>query len=136
MVLTNLNINLVSAQHNGNVLANTLKIAVPIWHILIGDSRSDIEHDDAALALDVISITKTTKLFLPGGIPDIETDRAEISGKGKWVDFDTESGYTKKRSSGTELSQLLCYCKEPRLTNVLLLEFTSKMALSIREIRL
>jgi hypothetical protein len=96
MVLTNLNINLVSAQYNGNVLANTLKIAVPIWHILVGDSRSDIEHDDAALALDVISIAKTTKLFLSSGIPDIETDRAEISGKGKWVDFDTESGYTKK----------------------------------------
>lgn len=103
MILTDLNINLVSAQYNGNVLANTLKIAVPIRHILIGDSGSDIEHDNATLALDVISVTKTTKLFLSSSIPDIETDRAEICGKGKWVDFDTESGYTKRRSTGTGL---------------------------------
>ena len=33
------------------------KLTVPIWHILVGDARCDVEHDDAALAVDVVSIS-------------------------------------------------------------------------------
>ena len=34
---TYLHVDLISAQNNGNVLADTLQITVPIWHVLIRD---------------------------------------------------------------------------------------------------
>ena len=45
---------------------------MPVGNILVGDSGSDVEHDDTALAVDVVSISETTELLLPCGIPDIE----------------------------------------------------------------
>lgn len=87
-----LNIDLVSTQDNGDVLADTLEVAMPVGHVLVGDTGGDIEHDDTALALDVVAITETTKLLLSGGIPDVEADRTEVGGEGEGVDLDTESG--------------------------------------------
>ena len=46
----------------------------------------------AHLALDVVTITKATKLFLPGGVPDVEHDRAVVCVELKRVDIDTECG--------------------------------------------
>ena len=43
-------------QHDRNVLADTLEITMPIWDVLVGDSRCDIEHEDPALALGIVSI--------------------------------------------------------------------------------
>jgi hypothetical protein len=51
---------------------------VPRRHVLVGDSRSDVEHDDTALAVDVVSISETTELLLAGGIPDIELDGSQV----------------------------------------------------------
>jgi hypothetical protein len=51
---------------------------VPVGDVLVGDARCDIEHNDAALAVDVVSIAKTTELLLSSGIPDIELDGAEV----------------------------------------------------------
>jgi hypothetical protein len=51
---------------------------VPVGDILVGDAGRDIEHDDAALAINVVSITETSELLLTGGIPDIELDGAEV----------------------------------------------------------
>jgi hypothetical protein len=87
-----LNINLVSAQHNGDVLAYTLEIAVPIGDVLVCDARRDVKHDNATLALDVITITETTKFFLSGSIPNIEDDIAVVGGEGQGVDFNTKGG--------------------------------------------
>jgi hypothetical protein len=64
---------------------------MPIGNVLVGDSRSHIEHDDSALALDVIAIPQTTKLLLPSRIPDIEADGAKIGCEGQRVDLNTES---------------------------------------------
>ena len=75
------NVNLVSAQHNGDVLAHALKIAVPIGDVLVCDTGRDVKHDNATLALDVITIAKSAKLFLPSSIPDIEDDRAKVGGE-------------------------------------------------------
>jgi hypothetical protein len=75
---THFYINFISAQHNGDVLAHTLEVTMPVGNILVCDTRSDVKHDDAALALDVVTITKTTKLFLSGGIPDVKTDGAKV----------------------------------------------------------
>jgi hypothetical protein len=43
---------LVSGQHNWNVFADTDEVTVPIRHVLVGNTRGHVEHDDRALALD------------------------------------------------------------------------------------
>jgi hypothetical protein len=117
-----LHIDLVAGEHDGDVLADADEIAVPVGDVLVGDAGGDVEHDDAALAVDVVSIAQTTELLLPCSIPHVELDLAEVlcemSVLLKWwnrsesyrrecegVDFDTERG------------------------DVLLLEFTRQMAL-------
>lgn len=74
-------IDLVTTQHDGDVLADAFEVAMPIGDIFVGDSRSDVKHDDTALALDVIPITETTKLLLAGSVPNVEADVAEICGE-------------------------------------------------------
>ncbi len=51
---------------------------MPVGNVLVGDSGSHIEHDDTALSVDVVAITKTAKLFLASSVPDVEGDRAEV----------------------------------------------------------
>lgn len=51
---------------------------MPVRHILVRDSRGNVEHDDATLALYVIAIAETTELLLTCSIPDVETDSAEV----------------------------------------------------------
>lgn len=51
---------------------------MPVGDVLVGDAGRHIKHDDSALSVDVVTITKTTKLLLAGGVPDIEGDRAEV----------------------------------------------------------
>ena len=70
---------------------------MPVGNIFVGDAGGDVEHDNAALALDVVTITETTKLFLPSSIPNVEADRAKVGGELQRVDLDTEGGYSKKR---------------------------------------
>lgn len=55
---------------------------MPVGDILVGDTGSDIEHDDTALALDIVTVTKAAKLLLTSSIPYVETDGAEICGEG------------------------------------------------------
>lgn len=94
-----LHVNLVTAENNRNVLADTLKITVPVGHVLVGDAGSNIKHDDATLALDVVTITETTKLLLSCSIPDIEANGAKVGREGERVDFHTERGYIDKTSA-------------------------------------
>ena len=47
---------------------------MPVGNVLVGDTGSDIEHNDTTLAVDVVTITETTELLLTSGIPDIELD--------------------------------------------------------------
>jgi hypothetical protein len=49
-----LDVDLVSAEDDGNVHAHTNDIPVPVRDILVGHPRSDIEHDDRALTLNAI----------------------------------------------------------------------------------
>lgn len=51
---------------------------VPVGDVLVGDTGGDIEHDDTALAVDIVTVTETTELLLTGGIPDIELDVAKV----------------------------------------------------------
>ena len=65
---------------------------MPVGNVLVGDARGDIEHDDAALTVDVVAITETTKLFLTSSIPNVEADRAEVGGERQRVHLHTEGG--------------------------------------------
>jgi hypothetical protein len=51
---------------------------VPVGDVLVCDTRGDVEHDDTALSVDVVSITETAELLLTGGVPDVELDGAEV----------------------------------------------------------
>jgi len=84
---------------------------VPVGHVLVCDAGSDIEHDDTALAVDVVAITETAKLLLTSGIPHIELNLAKVlrsvrsiaprrvrssityGGEAEWVYFDSEGGH-------------------------------------------
>ena len=65
---------------------------MPVGDVLVRDAGGHVEHDDTALALDVVSITETTKLFLPSGIPDVEADGAEVGRERERVHFHTKGG--------------------------------------------
>ena len=92
---TCLHINLVTAENNRNVFTDTLEIAMPVGNILVGNSRSDVEHDDATLALDIVSIAETTELLLSSGIPHVEADGTVVGGEGQRVDLNTESRFIR-----------------------------------------
>jgi hypothetical protein len=51
---------------------------MPVGDVLVGDTRGNIKHDDTAVSVDVVSITKTTKLLLTGSIPDVELNLAQV----------------------------------------------------------
>lgn len=51
---------------------------MPVGNVLVGDAGGNIEHDDTALAVDVVTVTETTELLLAGGIPDIELDLTKV----------------------------------------------------------
>lgn len=55
-----------------------MRLTVPVGDVLVGDTGSHVKHDDTALSVDVVTITKTTELLLTGSIPDVECDRAEV----------------------------------------------------------
>jgi hypothetical protein len=55
-----------------------VKLTVPVGDVLVGDSGCDIKHDNTALAVDVVSITESTKLLLSCSIPYIELDLAQV----------------------------------------------------------
>jgi len=100
-----LDIDFVSAKHDWDALADTLKVTMPVGHVLVRDTRRDIKHDDTALALDVVSVTETTELLLSSGVPHVEADGSEVGRELQRVNLDTEGG------------------------DVFFLEFTSQMAL-------
>jgi hypothetical protein len=49
-------------------------LTVPVGDVLVGDTGGDIEHDDTALAVDVVAITETAELLLSSGVPHVELD--------------------------------------------------------------
>jgi hypothetical protein len=106
--LSLLNINLVTGEDDGDILADADQITVPVGNVLVGNAGGDVEHDDAALAVDVVSVTKTSKLLLSCGIPDIELDVAQVRAESQRMNLNTKGG------------------------NILLLELSSQMTLDER----
>ena len=89
--LAHLDVDLVTAEDNGDVLANPLEVTVPVRDVLVGDSRGDVEHDDTALTLDVVSVTQTTELLLARRVPHVEADGTEVGVESQRVNLDTKS---------------------------------------------
>ena len=85
-------IDFVADKDDGDGLANTSQILVPLGDVGVSDARADIEHDNTAVATDIVSIAETTELFLTSGVPNIEFDLTMVCEEGHWVDLDTESG--------------------------------------------
>jgi hypothetical protein len=51
---------------------------VPVGDVLVGNTGGNIEHDDTALAVDVVTITETSEFLLSCSIPDIELNVAQV----------------------------------------------------------
>ena len=95
----------VSAQDNWDIFTNSGQITVPVGNILVGNTRSDIEHDNGALALNVVSVTESSEFFLSGGIPNIEFNGTTV---------------------GVESQRMHFY---PQSCNIFLFEFSSQVTL-------
>jgi hypothetical protein len=102
---------------------------VPVGDVLVGDTGGNIEHDDTALAVDVVTVTETTELLLTSGIPDIELDGTEVlygSGLVDAIKRPNGCGALRRGTYGVEVERVNLDTKGG---NVLLLEFTSQVTL-------
>lgn len=59
-----LDVDFVTAKDDRDVFADSNQIAMPVGNVFVGDARSDVKHNDSALALNVVSIAKSSELFL------------------------------------------------------------------------
>lgn len=99
---------------------------MPGGNIFVGDTGSDVEHDDTALAVDVVSITETTELLLTSGIPNIELNLTEVLKRGLVTSSMNKEWRTDRVTHGGEAERVNVDSKSG---NVLLLEFASQVAL-------
>jgi len=88
--LSILDIDFVTAENDWDVFTHSDDISVPVGNVLVGHTRSNIEHDDCRISLNVVSISETTELLLSGSIPDVEADLSRRGVETKWVDFDSD----------------------------------------------
>ena len=86
------NIDFVTDEDDRDGLANTGEILVPLGDVGVGDTGADIEHDDTAVATDVISVSESTEFLLTGGIPNIEDDVSVGGVERHGVHLDTKGG--------------------------------------------
>lgn len=85
-----LDVDLVAAQHDGDVLADAHQIPMPVGHVLVCDARRHVEHDDGALPLNVVAVTQTAELLLASGVPDVEANRTTIRVEDERMHFDAQ----------------------------------------------
>jgi hypothetical protein len=87
-----LHVNLITTENDGDVLAHAAKIAMPGRYILICKARSHIEHNNSTLAMNVVTITESTELFLSCCVPTVETDLTAVGGEVERMNLDTNGG--------------------------------------------
>ena len=86
------NIDFVTDEDDRDGLADTGEILVPLGDVGVGDTRADIEHDDTAVATDIISVSESSEFLLTGGIPNIEDDVSVGGVERHGVHLDTKGG--------------------------------------------
>ena len=96
---------------------------MPVGNVLVCDTGGNIEHDDTALSVDVVTVTETTELLLTCGVPDIELDRSEVLSSGLADMSTSEVGWLSYgcESEGVDL--------DAESGHVLLFELAGQMAL-------
>lgn len=87
-----LDIDLVPAEHDRDVLAYTDDITMPSRHVTVGDLAEHIKHDHGALSVDIVPVTKSSKLLLSRGVPDIEDHLSEVGKECERVHFYSHGG--------------------------------------------
>jgi hypothetical protein len=87
-----LNIDLVSNKNDWDILTDSDEILVPLWNILISDSGADIEHDNTAVSVDIVSISESSQFLLTSGIPNVEKDLTFGSEERHWMYLDSKGG--------------------------------------------
>jgi len=85
-----LNVDLVSAQYDGNILAHTNEIAMPVGDIFVCNAAGHIKENNGSLGLNVITIAKTSELLLPRGVPNVETDGSAVGVESERVNLHAE----------------------------------------------
>ena len=60
--------------------------------MLVCDSACHVEHDDGTIALNVVAIAKSTKLFLTCCVPHVEANNTVVCVKVQGAYFDTKCG--------------------------------------------
>ena len=73
-----------------DVLAHAEQVTLPVWDVLVRDTRRHVKHDDRTLALNVVPITKASKLLLAGRVPAVEADRAKVRVERQRMHFHTQ----------------------------------------------
>ena len=91
-----LDVDLVAAQNNWYIFAHSHQIFMPCWHVFICDTRSDVKHNDGALALNVVTISQTAEFLLTSCVPYVECDWSSVCGESQWMYFDAECGFKQK----------------------------------------
>jgi hypothetical protein len=84
-------INFIAYKHNGDGFAHTGQILVPLGHVGVGDTGAHVEHDDTAVATDIVTIAESSEFLLTSGIPNVEYDVAVGGVEGHGVNLDTKS---------------------------------------------
>ena len=98
---------------------------MPVRNVLVGDTGCYVEHDDTALPVNIVSVTKTSKLLLTSGIPDIELDVAQVLA-GSLVSF-SRGRFGKAHRAKSQRMDL-----NTKGGDVLLLELSGQMTLDER----
>jgi len=85
-------IDLVADEDHRNILTDSGEILVPFGDVLVGDSGSDIEHDDGTVSTNIVTFSESSELFLTSGIPNVEFDGSVVGEESQSADFDTLGG--------------------------------------------
>merc|ERR1740123_1521949 len=86
-----LDVDLVAGENDGDVLAHSHQVSVPVRHVLVRNTGGNVEHDNCALALNVIAVPQSTKLLLTSGVPHVEPDGSTVCVEDQWVNLHTKS---------------------------------------------
>ena len=71
---------------------------MPGGHVLVGEARGDVKHDDGALPVDVVPVPEPPKLLLPCRVPAVEAQLASVCGEVQRVHLHPDCGCTWKRT--------------------------------------
>jgi hypothetical protein len=92
LYFTVVDVYLVCNKDNRNVATYTSDILMPDCNMPVGNTASDIEHDNATVSVSVVFVTKRPKLLLPIHIPNIECYRATVGLEWEMVFVYTKTG--------------------------------------------